>query len=207
MKGREMNDSESREFSETAQGRDESWSVREVLLAVAAFVIIIALSVGGYFIYQETRPPAVVEGSQAPEFTFPLLDGGEASLSDYKGEVVLLNMWATTCIECLKEMPLMEEKYRELKGQPFEILAVSTDPEGAEVVQPFLENIGENEFDDPGALSFPVLLDTENTVADMYQTRKYPESFIIDKEGKVVGIIIGKLQDSDFFLIEELIAE
>jgi peroxiredoxin len=165
------------------------------------------LSIGGYFIYSGTRPPAVVEGSQAPEFTFPLLDGGEASLSDYRGKVVLVNMWATTCIECLKEMPLMEEKYRELAGQPFEILAVSTDPEGAEVVRPFLENIGENEFDDPEALSFPILLDTENTVGDLYQTRKYPESFIIDKEGKVVAIVLGRLEDFDFFLVEELIAQ
>jgi peroxiredoxin len=202
-----MNESNDREGNETGSDHEESWSAREVLLAVGAFVAIIALSIGGYFIYQETRPPAVVEGSQAPEFTFPTLDGGDASLSDYKGKVVLVNMWATTCVECLKEMPLMEEKYRELQGQPFEILAVSTDPEGAEVVQPFLEDIGKNEFDDPDALSFTVLLDTENTVADLYQTRKYPESFIIDKEGKVVGIVIGKLEDFDFHLVEELIAQ
>lgn len=201
-----MNSGESREI-ELGTREEESWSAREILIAVAAFVLIIALSIGGYFIYQGTRPPAVVEGSQAPDFTFPMLDGGEASLSDYRGQVVIVNMWNTSCVECLKEMPLMQRQYEELQGQPFEILAVSTDSKGAEVVRPFLEDIGRNEFNDPGALTFPVLLDEENTVADLYQTRKYPESFIIDKEGNVAAIVIGKLEDYDFFLVRELIAQ
>lgn len=202
-----MNDHEELTTTDGSNRHEDSWSAREILIAVIAFALIVALTIGGYFLYQGTRPPAVVEGSQAPDFTFPLLDGGEASLSDYRGKVVLVNMWATTCVECLKEMPLMQEQYEELQGQPFEILAVSTDADGAEVVRPFLESIGENEFDDPQALTFPVLLDTENTVADLYQTRKYPESFIIDKEGRVEAIILGRLEESDFNLVRNLIAQ
>lgn len=186
---------------------DDNWSAREVLVAVGAFLVIIALSIGGYLLYQETRPPAVVEGSPAPDFTFPLLDGGEASLSDYRGKVVLLNIWATSCNTCKEEMPFIEEKYQQMNGDSFQILTISTDKEGEEVVRPFLEKIGDDVFRDPQALTFPVLLDTKNTVAKTYQTRKYPESFIIDRDGIVRKIVIGPLNEVHFAKVKELIEQ
>lgn len=186
---------------------DESWTIKEILVAVGAFILIIALTIGGYLIYKETRPPLVVEGALAPDFTFPLLEGGEATLSDYRGKVVVINIWATSCKTCKEEMPFMEEKYRELNGEEFQMLTISTDKEGEEVVRPFLEKIGEDAFNDPRGLTFPVLLDTKNTVASTYQTRKYPESFIIDKEGKVAGIVLGRLEETDFYKVEALLAD
>lgn len=174
-------------------------------MALAAFVVIVGLTVGGYLLYQGTRPPQVVEGVSAPDFTFPLLDGGEASLSDYRGKVVLINVWNTSCLTCREEMPLMQREYEQLKGRPFELLAISTDAKGEEVVTPFLEDIGTEAFGNPGALTFPVLLDRENSVEDTYQTRRYPESFIIDKDGTVSRIIIGPLTRQDFALIKDMI--
>ena len=199
-----MSEGESQDI--TGASGEDSWSMKEVLVAIGAFLVIIALSVGGYLWYQSTKPPAVVEGSVAPEFTFPQLDDGEVSLSDYRGKVVVLNIWATSCSVCREEMPFIEKKYEELQGEDFQLLTVSTDKEGEEVVRPFLEEIGEEAFGDPGALTFPVLLDTDNLVGDIYQTRKYPESFIIDRDGEVVSIVLGQLQESDFYLVQELLA-
>jgi len=183
---------------------EDSWTARDIILAIAAFGLIIVLAIGGFLYYQSTKPPTVTEGVQAPDFTYPVFGGGEATLSNYRGKVVLVNIWNTTCLECKKEMPLMEKEYQSLKNKPFEILAVSTDKEGATVIDPFIKKL----VDENGApikLTFPILMDTKNEVGSTYQSIKYPESFILDRDGKVAKIIIGRLTTDDFLLIDHLI--
>ncbi|MFA6001705.1 MAG: TlpA disulfide reductase family protein [Thermoleophilia bacterium] len=165
------------------------------------------LSIGGFLFYQSTKPPTVTEGVQAPDFTYPLYGGGDATLSDFRGKVVLVNIWNTTCLECKKEMPYMQREYETFKNKPFEILAISTDGDGAKVIEPFLKQLVEyvDKKSVPVKLTFPILMDTKDEVASTYQTIKYPESFILDKDGKVVKITIGPLTPDDFSLINELI--
>jgi peroxiredoxin len=122
------------------------------------------------------------KGSSAPDFTFPDLNGKSVKLSDYRGKVVLLNIWATWCTPCVEEMPSMERLYQKLKGQEFEILAVSIDTSGAEAVLPFM-----NEH----KLNFPALVNSNGTIKNLYQTTGVPESFIIDKNGIIAEKIIG----------------
>lgn len=129
-----------------------------------------------------SRKTLIVVGDSAPAFTFPGLDGNTVSLTDYKGKVVFLNIWATWCPPCKEEMPSMEKLYQQLKGEDFEILAVSVDASGAEDVGPFVKELG---------LSFPVLLDSEGTMLNLYGTTGLPESFIIGKEGVIEEIVIG----------------
>jgi len=126
--------------------------------------------------------PLLGKGVPAPNFTFPGLDGKKVSLADFKGKVVLLNIWATWCAPCVAEMPSMEKLYQELKDEGFEILAVSVDESGAEAVSPFMEK---------HKLSFPVLLDTRGEIKNLYQTTGIPESFIVDKNGIILEKIIG----------------
>ncbi|MDP1993155.1 MAG: TlpA disulfide reductase family protein [Syntrophales bacterium] len=123
-------------------------------------------------------------GFPAPDFVFPGLDGKTVRLADYKGKVVFLNIWATWCPPCREEMPSMERLYKELKGQAFEILAVSIDASGAKVVAPFMKEYH---------LSFPVLLDPAGATKSLYGTTGVPESFIINKEGLIEQIIIGPM--------------
>jgi len=104
------------------------------------------------------------------------------SLADYKGKVVLLNIWATWCLPCVDEMPSMEKLHLELKEEGFEILAVSIDETGAKAVLPFMNK---------HKLSFPALTDTKGVTKSLYQTTGVPESFIIDKDGIIVEKIIG----------------
>jgi peroxiredoxin len=132
--------------------------------------------------FNPSGKPLLGKGVPAPSFSLPGLDGKNVSLADFKGKVVLLNIWATWCAPCIAEMPSMEKLYQELRGEDFELLAVSVDESGAEAVKPFM---------DKHKLGFPVLLDTIGEIKNLYQATGVPESFIIDKDGIIVEKIIG----------------
>jgi len=118
----------------------------------------------------------------APDFAVPDLQGQAIRLSGLRGQVVLLNLWATWCPPCRDEMPSMERLWQQLRPQGFVLLAVSEDEKGAAVVEPFVRQLG---------LTFPVLLDPEGQVGRSYGVWGYPESFLIDREGRVVERVIG----------------
>ena len=125
-------------------------------------------------------PPADV-GAPAPDFTLPDLEGRERALSAERGKVVLVNFWATWCKPCEDEMPAMQRVYRDLQAEGFELIAVSVD-EGIEEVREFQERMG---------LSFPILHDPGKEAAARYQSFRYPESFLVDREGTLVARFIG----------------
>jgi peroxiredoxin len=128
-----------------------------------------------------TRDP-IEPGHPAPAFSLPVLGSGESlSLGSLQGKVVLLNFWATWCKPCEDEMPAMERLYRALGSQGFELIAVSVDDDQREV----------EEFTAQMGLSFPVLLDPEKRVSDAYQSYRFPESYLIDREGVLVARYIG----------------
>ena len=117
------------------------------------------------------------------DFTLPLLNGGNAVLSSYRGKVVILNFWATWCPPCRAEMPSMETLYQRLKSQGLEILAVDLREDKA-TVQQFIRN---NRF------TFPVPLDEDGKVGSRYGISAIPTSFIINREGKIVSKIVGSI--------------
>jgi peroxiredoxin len=122
-------------------------------------------------------------GEPARDFTYPGLDGKDVSLSDFFGKkVVFVNVWATWCTECRKELPTVQTMYEKFKGDDFEVLAVSIDAYGKNAVVPFMKKLG---------LHFPALLDTTGSIQVLYGTTGVPESFIIDKKGNVAFIEIG----------------
>ncbi len=161
---------------------DDGWTARDVGIALAVFLVIIGIAIGAFFFWQSRKTPPVEAGTVAPDFTLPLMNGGNVSLSDYRGKVVLLNIWATWCNPCREEMPSMNQFYQNMKGKPFEILAASIDTRGSTDVEPFVKQLG---------LTFPVLLDSNKQVNGMYQATGVPESFIIDKNGIVRDHILG----------------
>jgi len=133
---------------------------------------------------KSTKQPAIAVGLPAPDFTYPGLDNNMVSLSDYRGKVVLVNIWATWCRPCVEEMPSMEKLYQKFKDDDFEILAVSIDSVGLKAVVPFMQQY---------KLTFPALIDPKGTIARTYKTTGVPESFIIDKDGVLLKKIIGPL--------------
>jgi peroxiredoxin len=157
-------------------------------------IILIFLIVGGIgiIVLLQTHKPALdpagkprfEKGAPAPNFTLPDLDGKMVSLADYRGKVVLLNIWATWCPPCVEEMPSMEKLHQELKEEKFVILAVSIDESGANAVLPFMKN---------HRLNFPALIDSAGAIKGLYQTTGVPESFIIDKDGRIVEDVVGPM--------------
>ena len=118
----------------------------------------------------------------APDFILPDLNGQAVRLSQHKGKVVLLNVWATWCGPCRQEMPTMEALAQRLKGEDFIMLAASQDVDGATTVGPYLQE---------GGYTFPVLLDIRGEVGKKYGVTGYPETFIIDRQGQIVYHHIG----------------
>jgi len=119
---------------------------------------------------------------QAPEFTLKDLQGQEVRLTDLRGKVILLNFWATWCLPCQWEMPEMDKLYQTFKDQGFMVLAVALDAEGAQTVAPFVT---------ARQLTYPVLLDTELKAARQYRLPGPPSTFLIDRQGALIGIALG----------------
>ncbi|MEA3361834.1 MAG: TlpA disulfide reductase family protein [Thermodesulfobacteriota bacterium] len=137
-------------------------------------------------------------GNVAPDFTLTDMQGQQVSLSQFRGKVVVLNFWATWCPPCREEMPSMEQLYRDFKDKGLVMLAVNVDENGKKAVSQFLQKTPH---------SFPILLDSENIAQNAYGVFRFPESFIIDRNGVVVEKIIGGrdwLSGSTFKLINFL---
>jgi cytochrome c biogenesis protein CcmG, thiol:disulfide interchange protein DsbE len=123
-------------------------------------------------------------GSRAPDFDATnLRTGRPAALADYRGKVVLLNVWATWCQPCRVEMPSMERLYRRLGGSDdFTVVAVSIDEQDDSVVIAFARGLG---------LSFDILHDQTGAIKRAYQATGVPESWVINRDGVIIKKVIG----------------
>jgi cytochrome c biogenesis protein CcmG, thiol:disulfide interchange protein DsbE len=130
-------------------------------------------------------------GDAAPQFHGTDLRRGQpASLADYRGKVVLLNVWATWCPPCRVEMPSMQRLHEKLAGTDFRIVAVSVDgdPFHAEDSK---DPAGILAFAKDMGLTFDILHDPSGAIRHAYQTTGVPESFLIDRDGVIVKKVIG----------------
>ena len=118
------------------------------------------------------------------DFTINDLKGKPYTLSALKGKIVLLNLWATWCAPCRAEMPSMQEIYTEFAPKGLEILAVDMQEEKSKVER-FVES---NKY------TFPVLMDPENKVAQIYSTGSIPTTYLINKKGFIIGRLQGSIQ-------------
>jgi peroxiredoxin len=128
--------------------------------------------------------PAPEVGTPAPDFSLHTPQGERISLSDLRGQVVLINFWATWCAPCRVEMPAIQARYN--RGN-FSVLAVDFD-ESAELVQAFVDDLG---------LSFPVLLDPGGQIQNLYRVRGYPTSYFVDVEGVIRILHIGDMSETE----------
>lgn len=140
----------------------------------------------------------LAKGETAPDFELTTLDGEAVKLSDYKGKKVILNFWATWCPPCRAEMPDMQKFYDEqADSENVEILAVNltTADKGMDKINAFVE-----EF----SLTFPIPMDTEGEIGDLYQAASIPTSYMIDTEGRVQQKIVGPMNEE---MMEEFITD
>jgi peroxiredoxin len=120
--------------------------------------------------------------SATPVFSLMDLSGKQVSLEQYRGKYVLLNFWATWCPPCLEEMPSMDALYTQFRDRGFEVVAISSDKEGAGIVQGFVDKLG---------VEFMILLDPDGSVSASYGAKNLPVSFLLNRQGKVVAAAQG----------------
>lgn len=162
-------------------------SVRRLILITAAFVIFGTSCSTPSFL----NAPVPEVGAPAPDFTLQTPQGESVSLSDLRGQVVLINFWATWCAPCRVEMPAIQARYN--RGG-FTVLAIDFD-ESADLVQAFVDELG---------LTFTVLLDPGGDVQNLYRVRGYPTSFFVDADGIIRVFHIGDMSESelDAYLVQ-----
>lgn len=158
------------------------WGVTLLWLAPVLFIVVIL--VYGLSTRQavNTKQHLPRVGQPLADFTLPDLQGKTVQLGALRGKVVFINVWATWCKPCVDEMPTIQRLFEQLSPRGLEVLSVSLDPLGAQVVAPFMQTY---------QLTFPALLDTKSQVEKLYGTTGVPESFIVDKQGRLVEKIVG----------------
>ena len=145
-------------------------------------------------------PPSPREGFSAPDFTLDLLGGGQVTLSELRGKVVMVNLWASWCAPCRIEMPEIERVYQAYKDLGFIVIGLNTtfqdsEPDAAAFV---------GELD----LTFPVALDRDGTVSRDYHLRALPSTYFIDRRGVIRSAVFGAMNGALIqSKVEELIKE
>jgi peroxiredoxin len=156
-----------------------------VVIIVVAMVVSLML-VFGFNMARKTKnnsvPGPQSKGDTAPDFTLQSLDGKTTRLSDFRGQAVLLNFWATWCAPCKIEMPWFVELQKQYGSQGFQIVGVAMDDASTKDISDFAKEMGVN---------YPVLLGKES-VGDAYGGVQFlPENFYIDRNGKLVARAFG----------------
>jgi thiol-disulfide isomerase/thioredoxin len=118
----------------------------------------------------------------APAISFVDLTGNTVSLSEFTGKIVLVNLWATWCEPCLREMPSLERMQLRL-GDKITVIAVSEDHGGSKTVEPFIDKLG--------LKSIKTYLDPKSAAERAFQVQGLPTTFLIDRKGRVLGRVEG----------------
>ena len=155
-------------------------------IAKWALMGIAAAGVAWMAFHPRPRGP-VTMGQAAPGFTLPQLPSGKLSLSQFKGQVVVVNFWATWCPPCIEETPSLEQFAAQMKPDGVTVIGVSVDENG-QALQNFVQHFH---------ISYPVARDPGAALANSYGTYKLPESYIIGRDGHVAEKIIGATNWTD----------
>lgn len=168
---------------EMAQSKKQRFYIRTVILVV----LVIAIVATVYTNLNKEKNAVLRVGDKAPDFALIDMNGEEHRLSDYKGEGIFLNFWGTWCKPCATEMPAMDNQYSIYKDQGVQTLAI---------------NIGEsdlkvNSFAKRYGLSFPIAIDRNKNVMELYNIDPLPTTFLINPDGRIEKIIKGQMTEKD----------
>ena len=161
------------------------WTVAAALVFLVVAPALGAADEGEADMPDRTKLGEFVPSSQpfeAPAISLADTNGHSVELSELRGKLVLVNLWATWCEPCLREMPSLERLQSRL-GERIAVLAVSEDRGGNKTVEPFIAKLG--------LKSVKIYIDPKSEVGHAFGARGLPTSFLIDREGKVLGRVEG----------------
>jgi cytochrome c biogenesis protein CcmG, thiol:disulfide interchange protein DsbE len=161
--------------------------LRAVLLGA---LVVAVVAVAALLASALTRPPTVAAsplvGREAPNFRLAGLNGPPVQLSDLRGQVVVVNFWASWCAECRVEQPELDATWKRFRDSGVVVVGVNFQDQSADA-QDYLAEFGS---------SYPVVRDAESSTALAYGLRGVPETFLVDRSGRVVDRVIGPV-DAD----------
>jgi cytochrome c biogenesis protein CcmG/thiol:disulfide interchange protein DsbE len=179
-----MSDQETPKTSEPLRSRDISTAISAVVgLALLALLT---------FAFLSSDRGRLQQGDLAPDFSLTLFDGSEVSLNDLRGQVVVLNFWASWCAPCRREAPALQETWETYKGKGVIFLGV-TYKDAKKASQEFITEFG---------ITYSNGIDARGQISRAFGVVAVPETFIIDSDGKVAWFRIGEIQAQD--LVEQL---
>jgi len=164
--------------------RKKSWTPYALTLVVGAALVLFAW-------FNRDRMSPVVPGRPAPDFSAMDLEGTPKTLADYRGKVLLLNVWATWCPPCQQEMPSMQRLREAIPDENFAILAVSVDAPFGERDSFGREGGNLKVFAETMGLTFRILHDPTGKIQEIYQTTGVPESFVVGRDGVIKKKVAG----------------
>ena len=159
-------------------------SMKSASKRVAVFLFLCAIAV-------TSSALALREGARAPEIGLPSTSGGTIRIGDLNGKVVLVDFWASWCVPCREELPVLQRLYTQLRSRGFVVVGVNVDSDASNM----------RSFAQRANVSFPVVHDARRAVADRYRPSTMPSSYIIDRNGVIRHIHRG-FRASDASMIE-----
>lgn len=158
--------------------------------------VIAAVGVVLFFSFWQRSPNVAEVGGYSPDFTLPALDTGSGApgpihLYDHRGHVVLVNFWATWCPPCVEEAPSLENFSTQMRKMGVEVIGVSVDQD-PEALKKFVAQYH---------LSFPIARDPNQIASAKFGTYKFPETYILDRDGRVAERIISSRDWTDPLMI------
>ena len=158
---------------------------------MSRWIVVVVLAAGAMWTWAARAPDSAAAGQiaspragfPAPDFTLPLASGENVSLAAYRGQVVILNLWASWCLPCRAELPAIEAVYTAQRERGLAVLAVnSTYQDSVDRALGFVDELG---------VTFPILLDHDGSVSKRYLLRALPTTFFIDRQGIIREVIVG----------------
>jgi len=148
-------------------------------MRIALLGVLLAVLPG--FFASSSLASSGLAGQPAPDFVLKSASGANLRLSEYRGNVVMINFWATWCGPCRQEMPLLNDLYSRYERVGFSLLGVNIDDDSRRAMD-MAEELG---------VSFPVLFDDRKEVSRLYQVEAMPVTVLVDREGKVRHVHLG----------------
>jgi peroxiredoxin len=156
-------------------------------ITVLAASVVAAAAAGFFVAHRASRRGGIEVGQSAPDFAVPSFPAGQVRLDDLRGRVRLVNFWATWCPPCVDESPSLQQFAEQMRNRGVEVIGISVDQDPT-ALQKFIDRFH---------LTFTIGRDPDQELAHRYGTFKYPETYIVDRDGRVAEKIIGPIDWQD----------
>jgi len=167
---------------------------------IFACVALAAAALGVYLAPRESQSKLPFAQTLAPkpvpELAFDDAKGGSHTLAEFRGKLVLLNIWATWCAPCREEMPALDRLQAELGGGRFQVIAISVDVQGARIARKF--------YSDVGIKALPLYVDPTAKAAFTLDAAGLPATLLLDRDGREIGRHLGAVKWDSPEVVEDL---